>query len=249
MSDLGCPARIYHGPGHQSSTKCELPIGHDDGHYCIYGEFQQEAEWFGGFPGEEPLVFTGFADEPPVFPEITGSESLAGVTLEEKWYKLHEDWRPRLVPKCDCAFDVSWEHNSNCPKYDGPRTGATPTEVTTDEAADFFAGISEETARALLTTIPPRMLTDIYHGWRNSSAAPEWFAQVAHEVIVTIVKEATLSHGTIEANHIDKLWAAVDEYLHDELDTYTNDVVSLTVERNHARRKLQELRDIIEEKT
>lgn len=209
-----CTARIFHGPGHQSSTQCEYEADHVDFHYCIYGEREQEALWFGGFPNEVPEVFTGFADEPPLFPDfLTGSESLAGVTLEEKWYALHKDWVP-------CV------------------RGATPTEVVTDEAAEFFANMSEETARAVLSTVPPRMLADIYIGWKNTSTAPDWFAQVAYDVINDIVQQATLNHGTIVADHIDKLWAVVDDR-----------IVTLTVERNTARRKLQDLRDIIEEKT
>lgn len=139
---------------------------------------------------------------------------------------------------CDCAFDVSWEHNSNCPNYDGPRTGATPTEVVTDEAADFFAHMTEETVRAMLEKHPPRLLSDIYHGWRNTTSAPDWFAEVAHDVITDIVREATVYHGTLATDHIDKLWAVVDDR-----------IVTLTIERNSAQRKLQELRDIIEETT
>jgi hypothetical protein len=53
-----CTARIWHGPGHQSSTGCEL-AGPHDWHRAVYGSFRQEAMWQG------PKVFTGIMDEPP----------------------------------------------------------------------------------------------------------------------------------------------------------------------------------------
>jgi hypothetical protein len=53
-----CTAIIWHGPGHQSKTTCEVRGPHEV-HYAIYGEMRQEAEW----RGDE--VMTGFFDEPP----------------------------------------------------------------------------------------------------------------------------------------------------------------------------------------
>lgn len=54
-----CLAEVSHGPGHQSSTRCELTGPHDV-HRAIYGSQRQEATWRG------PHVFTGAADEPPM---------------------------------------------------------------------------------------------------------------------------------------------------------------------------------------
>lgn len=62
MSGADCTAIIHHGPGHQSTTSCELK-GQHDRHRAIYGADRQEARW----KGEE--VFSGFFDEPPQFSE------------------------------------------------------------------------------------------------------------------------------------------------------------------------------------
>ena len=59
MAKKYCPALLWHGPGHQSSTHCRLTDKHYI-HECIYGEFSQLAQW----RGKKKL--TGFFDEPPV---------------------------------------------------------------------------------------------------------------------------------------------------------------------------------------
>lgn len=74
-----CEAFLYHGPGHQSKTRCEL-IGPHDVHRAIYGSMRQEATWRDGeytdglrekgieFDPEsypENMGMTGFFDEPP----------------------------------------------------------------------------------------------------------------------------------------------------------------------------------------
>lgn len=53
-----CSAAIWHGPGHQSQTKCQL-IGKHKIHMAIYGSAEQIARWKGR------RVFSGFFDEPP----------------------------------------------------------------------------------------------------------------------------------------------------------------------------------------
>lgn len=53
-----CSAVIWHGPGHQSSTKCQV-IGNHRVHEAVYGSMEQTAKWRG------KKVFSGFFDEPP----------------------------------------------------------------------------------------------------------------------------------------------------------------------------------------
>jgi len=57
ITEKGCDAEVRHGPGHQSSTKCDLTGAHDV-HRAIY--MGTEATWRG------PFVYTGVFDEPPV---------------------------------------------------------------------------------------------------------------------------------------------------------------------------------------
>lgn len=57
-----CGAVIWHGPGHQSKTRCQETGPHDI-HSAVYGSMRQFAEW----RGEE--VMTGFFDEPPKLEE------------------------------------------------------------------------------------------------------------------------------------------------------------------------------------
>lgn len=76
---MSCTARLSHGPGHQSSTPCDVE-GEHDVHHCIYGSHSQEATWRTGeytdklraqgidfspksYP--EDMGMTGFFDEPP----------------------------------------------------------------------------------------------------------------------------------------------------------------------------------------
>ncbi len=58
MKKETCSATLYHGPGHQSRTKCQLEGKHTT-HFAIYGSHEKEAEW----RGKEKC--TGFFDEPP----------------------------------------------------------------------------------------------------------------------------------------------------------------------------------------
>ena len=53
-----CKAVMWHGPGHQSSTECELEGPHKI-HECTYGSMEQVARWRG------KKKFTGYFDEPP----------------------------------------------------------------------------------------------------------------------------------------------------------------------------------------
>lgn len=53
-----CKAIIYHGPGHQSRTRCYLTGPHEV-HEAEYGCYCQLARW----RGDE--AFTGYFDEPP----------------------------------------------------------------------------------------------------------------------------------------------------------------------------------------
>lgn len=77
-----CPGRFYHGPGHQSSTRCELEKDHEGSHRCIYGSHCSEALWNTGdytgrmrksgieFSAEsypEDIGMSGYHDEPPQF--------------------------------------------------------------------------------------------------------------------------------------------------------------------------------------
>lgn len=61
-SPIPCDSRIWHGPGHMSSTRCELTTKHDI-HYATYGRYSQRAYW----TGKE--AFSGFSDEPPELSE------------------------------------------------------------------------------------------------------------------------------------------------------------------------------------
>lgn len=53
-----CQVKIWHGPGHQSSTRCTVKGPHEI-HETIYGSHNQYAEW----KGDD--VHSGFFDEPP----------------------------------------------------------------------------------------------------------------------------------------------------------------------------------------
>jgi hypothetical protein len=57
-----CKERIYHGPGHQSSTNCRLR-GEHEVHEAVYGEFNQYATWRSKPDGK--LTFSGVFDESP----------------------------------------------------------------------------------------------------------------------------------------------------------------------------------------
>jgi len=57
-----CEARIWHGPGHQSSTRCRLRGQHEE-HEAVYGEFSQFATWRDQPDGK--LTFSGYFDEAP----------------------------------------------------------------------------------------------------------------------------------------------------------------------------------------
>lgn len=57
-----CQATLYHGPGHQSRTKCKKKGPHEL-HWTTYGSYRQEAQWVGN------EKCTGFGDEPPDFPD------------------------------------------------------------------------------------------------------------------------------------------------------------------------------------
>lgn len=56
-----CIARLGHGPGHQSSTYCDV-IGLHTVHSCQYGRNDERAYWKGSV---YKLKFTGFFDEAP----------------------------------------------------------------------------------------------------------------------------------------------------------------------------------------
>jgi hypothetical protein len=58
-----CCARLGHGPGHQSSTYCEVKGKHNI-HECRYGSYDQIACWKGPV---SKLKFTGYFDDPPEF--------------------------------------------------------------------------------------------------------------------------------------------------------------------------------------
>jgi len=57
-----CEAFIWHGPGHQSKTRCQEKGVHDI-HSAVYGSMRQYAEW----RGHE--AHTGFFNEPPELEE------------------------------------------------------------------------------------------------------------------------------------------------------------------------------------
>jgi len=55
-----CDAVICHGPGHQSTTHCQVEGEHEI-HEAYYGCYDEHAQWY------SKQVFTGFFDEPPEF--------------------------------------------------------------------------------------------------------------------------------------------------------------------------------------
>lgn len=57
-----CPAVIHHGPGHQSSTRCQVDGPHTI-HEASYGADRELARWTGD------TATTGFFDEPPSDPD------------------------------------------------------------------------------------------------------------------------------------------------------------------------------------
>lgn len=52
-----CNAQLWHGPGHQSKTYCQVKGPHKI-HRAVYGCYDQEMEWKG------KKSFTGYFDEP-----------------------------------------------------------------------------------------------------------------------------------------------------------------------------------------
>lgn len=63
-----CPAQIYHGPGHQSRTRCELSGEHDVHQAHIHREL---AQWrTGGYTGK--LRAQGIDFDPSSYPETMG---------------------------------------------------------------------------------------------------------------------------------------------------------------------------------
>lgn len=56
-----CIAKLGHGPGHQSTTYCEVKGKHKV-HECTYGSYSQFAQWIGP---TWKLKFTGYFDNPP----------------------------------------------------------------------------------------------------------------------------------------------------------------------------------------
>lgn len=52
-----CLATLWHGPGHQSSTYCQVKGPHKV-HKAVYGSFEQEMEW------KKKKAFTGYFDDP-----------------------------------------------------------------------------------------------------------------------------------------------------------------------------------------
>lgn len=53
-----CTAVLWHGPGHQSKTLCQVRGPHEV-HVAVYGSLRQEAHW------RDEEAMTGFFDEPP----------------------------------------------------------------------------------------------------------------------------------------------------------------------------------------
>jgi len=53
-----CSAAIWHGPGHQSKTTCQVTGPHKI-HEAVYGSMEQTARWRG------KKVFSGYFDKPP----------------------------------------------------------------------------------------------------------------------------------------------------------------------------------------
>lgn len=88
-----CDALFWHGPGHQSRTRCDVEGDHEI-HHCVYGSYEQEAEWRDGdytgamraqgikFDPEsypENIGMSGYFNEPPA-PAKTGAEPSSPVT-------------------------------------------------------------------------------------------------------------------------------------------------------------------------
>jgi hypothetical protein len=70
VGDGRCTARFWHGPGHQSSTRCDV-IGLHDVHRCTYGESDADAAWRdGGYTGQ--LRAKGIKFNPRSYPENMG---------------------------------------------------------------------------------------------------------------------------------------------------------------------------------
>lgn len=78
-----CAAKIWHGPGHQSSTACHVTGDHEI-HEAIYGSDRQQARWrdrgytdvlrkrgieFDPESYPDNMAMSGFFDEPPEEPE------------------------------------------------------------------------------------------------------------------------------------------------------------------------------------
>lgn len=52
-----CPAKLYHGPGHQHYTTCYL-LGEHQVHETVYGDFRLHASWRGD------TAYSGAYDQP-----------------------------------------------------------------------------------------------------------------------------------------------------------------------------------------
>jgi hypothetical protein len=83
---MNCPVGIHHGPGHQSTTKCNVEGSHEI-HETFYGSYGQYASWKGGD------VFTGYFDEPP-------DEDNPEYVSDTKWYQdRYEYYSTIYMPK------------------------------------------------------------------------------------------------------------------------------------------------------
>jgi hypothetical protein len=71
-----CTVQLFHGPGHQSRTTCDVEGEHTI-HHVIYGELQQDATWQGGD------AFTGFMDEPEGIHPASSQGMQSSPELEE----------------------------------------------------------------------------------------------------------------------------------------------------------------------
>lgn len=97
---MTCTEKIWHGPGHQSSTHCRVR-GEHVVHEAVYGEFNQFAQWRTRADGKE--TFSGVFDEPPAYEDDTVTDhpqTEADRELADFLAKILSQgkWQRRTVP-------------------------------------------------------------------------------------------------------------------------------------------------------
>ena len=85
-----CPVRIHHGPGHQSTTYCQVSEPHEI-HKASFGSYGETASWVGGD------IFSDYFDEGFDYED---KDNLPTYVSDASWYqKDYENYSKKYMPK------------------------------------------------------------------------------------------------------------------------------------------------------